>query len=52
MTPAPPPRRPTASAFWRGVGITLVTLVLLSGLALLAFYIFIFVAMSNYGSNK
>lgn len=41
-------RRP----WWRYAGITLVILLWLAGLALVAFIVLFFVALSQFGSNK
>jgi hypothetical protein len=40
------------SPWWRTLGIALVVLVAIAGLAVFAFIIFVFVAMGSFGSNK
>lgn len=45
-------RSPAAANWWHVAGIVLVVLAALAGLAVLAFVVLFFVAMSQVGSNK
>lgn len=43
-----PPRWPV----WKVLGVVLATVVAIGGLAVLAYVVLIFIAMSQFGSNK